>query len=98
MEYLRHKLVVNAHLAPFTSHLLIDLNLRWQDRVGQYTDFQNTVHDYAPFCLVDGRITWQMPACQYYLEVNNLFNTKYVDYGHVPQPGTWLTAGIRYTL
>ena len=32
------------------------------------------------------------------MEANNLFNKKYVDYGNVQQPGTWLTAGVKYNI
>ena len=93
LEYLRHKLVANAQLQ-LVSRLQLGLNLRWQDRVGKYTDFSNVVHDYAPFCLVDARLTWQVPRYKLWLEVNNLLGTDYVDYGHVPQPGIWLVAGV----
>ena len=93
LEYLRHKLVANAQLQ-LISRLRLSIDLRWQDRVGQYTDFQNEVHDYAPFCLVDARLAWQEHAYKLYLQANNLFDQSYVDYGHVPQPGIWLVAGV----
>ena len=28
-------------------------------------------------------------------DANNLFNTSYVDYGNVPQPGFWFIAGCK---
>ena len=76
-----------------TSKLLLGVNLRWQDRVGQYTDFGGTVQDYAPYCLLDARLTWQHPRYKLYIEGNNLTNRHYVDFGHVPHPGIWWTVG-----
>jgi iron complex outermembrane receptor protein len=93
LEYLRHKLVANAIL-PLTNKLSIGFNLRWQDRVGSYTDFDGLVQDYEPYVLTDARLTWQEKTWKVYVEANNLFDTNYHDYGLVPQPGRWLIAGF----
>ena len=110
LEYLRHKLVVGAHIplfshSPVTRHpssvansLTLDANLRWQDRAGQYTDFDGNVCDYRPFAVADARLTWRAPIYELYLKVNNLFNTRYRDYGLVEQPGRWLIAGFSICL
>ena len=97
MEYLRHKLVVGARV-PIVSHLTLDANLRWQDRAGQYTDFDGSANDYRPYALVDARLSWQHPAYELYLKANNLLDTSYRDYGLVPQPGRWLIAGVTVRL
>ena len=97
LEYLRHKLVVGARV-PIVSHLTLDANLRWQDRAGQYTDFDGSVNDYRPYALVDARLSWQHPAYELYLKANNLLDTSYRDYGLVPQPGRWLIAGVTVRL
>jgi iron complex outermembrane receptor protein len=93
MEYLRHKFVAGIRI-PLVSHLMLNADLRWQDRVGQYTDFDGTICDYKPYWLVDARLTWQKPSYELYLKANNLFDTHYRDYGLVPQPGRWLIAGF----
>ena len=92
LEYLRHKLVAHAML-PLTKRLSLDLNLRWQDRVGSYTGFDGQVYDYKPYVLTDARMTWQQNKWNVYVEANNLFNTRYHDYGLVEQPGRWVIAG-----
>ena len=97
LEYLRHKLVVGARV-PIASRLTFDANLRWQDRAGQYTDFDGSVNDYRPYALVDARLSWQQRAYELYLKANNLLNTSYRDYGLVPQPGRWLIAGLTVRL
>ena len=97
LEYLRHKLIANAQV-PLFARLTLGANFRWQDRVGQYTDFNGIAHDYKPYALVDARLTWQEAKYKLYLEANNLLDNNYVDYGHVEQPGRWLIAGFSIQL
>jgi iron complex outermembrane receptor protein len=97
LEYLRHKLTANAQVQ-LMKNLTLGVNLRWQDRVGQYTDFSGEVQDYKPYALVDARLSWQQPRYKLYLEANNLLDKDYVDYGHVEQPGRWLIAGLHVKL
>ena len=108
LEYLRHKLVANIHIpllrrqsavlrrcrSQSTSRLTLDATLRCQDRAGQYTDFDGSVCNYRPFALIDTRLSWHHPTYELYLKANNLLNTRYRDYGLVPQPGRWLIVGI----
>ena len=111
LEYLRHKLVANIHIpllrqsavlrrcrSQIPSRLTLDATLRYQDRAGQYTDFDGNVNDYRPYALVDARLSWHHPAYELYLKANNLLNTSYRDYGLVPQPGRWLIAGVTVRL
>ena len=97
LEYLRHKLVATATV-PIISHLTLSATLRWQDRAGQYTDFDGSVCNYKPYVLVDTRLSWQQPTYELYMKANNLLDTRYRDYGLVPQPGRWLIAGLSLAL
>ena len=97
LEYLRHKLVANLQLNIW-SRLDLGVNFRGQDRRGIYTDFDGTVKDYSPYSVVDARLSWMAPKYKVYLEANNIFDKTYIDYGCVPQPGTWLIAGVSVEL
>ena len=97
LEYLRHKLVANAQLK-ITKRLSLGVFLRYQDRVGSYTDFEGATHDYEPYTLVDTRLTWVQAKWKAYVEANNLFDTSYHDYGLVTQPGRWIIAGFSMSL
>ena len=97
LEYLRHKLVARAQI-PIVSNLTLGLNLRWQDRAGQYTDFDNNIQDYKPFALMDSRLSWQKPHYELYFEASNLTGTHYRDYGLVEQPGRWLVVGTKFLI
>ena len=97
LEYLRHKLIANLQLN-IVSRLDLGINFRWQDRRGIYTDFDGTVKEYSPYSVVDARLSWTAPKYKLYLEANNIFDKTYIDYGCVPQPGTWLIAGLSVEL
>ena len=98
MEYLRHKLVGNLQMR-LSERLTLGLSMRWQDRVGSYTDFSGALHNYKPFALFDARLEWTASHYTFYLKANNLLdNRSYRDYGNVPQPGLWLIAGTKWRL
>jgi iron complex outermembrane receptor protein len=97
LEYLRHKLVAKAQML-LTKRLALGVNLRWQDRIGAYTDFEGQVCDYEPYALVDTKLTWAQDRWKAYIEANNCFDTSYHDYGLVVQPGRWLIAGFSISL
>ena len=97
LEYLRHKVTaqLQMHIA---ERLNLTVNYRWQDRMGSYTDTNGQIQSYHPYSIVDCRLAWNADTYSLYMEANNLFSKKYVDYGNVPQPGTWLMAGFKYNL
>ena len=107
LEYLRHKVTtqltlrVGSILSPLTTNLsplTLTLGYRWQDRMGTYTDTQGEVKAYHPYSVFDARLAWNEDTYSIYIEGNNLTNHRYVDYGNVPQPGCWVTAGFKKSL
>ena len=97
LEYLRHKVTAQLQM-PIFALLNLTVNYRWQDRMGSYTDTNGQIQSYHPYSIVDCRLAWNADTYSLYMEANNLFSKKYVDYGNVPQPGTWLMAGFKYNL
>ena len=97
LEYLRHKLTARANI-PLSKRLTLGLHLRYQDREGQYTDFDGKVYDYEPYVLLDTRLTWQQNNWKVYAEANNLFDKDYRDFGLVKQPGRWIIIGASVRL
>lgn len=92
LEYLRHKLVASAQMA-ISKRVQIGLSYRFQDRMGTYTDVDGLVCDYHPYGVLDARLSWSIPRYTLFCEANNLFDKSYVDYGNIPQPGTWIVVG-----
>ena len=97
LEYLRHKVTaqLQMHIA---ERLNLTVNYRWQDRMGSYTDTDGQIQSYHPYSVVDARLAWDADTYSIYIAGNNLTCHRYVDYGNVPQPGTWLMAGFKYNL
>ena len=97
LEYLRHKVTaqLQMHIA---ERLNLTVNYRWQDRMGSYTDTNGQIQSYHPYSVVDARLAWDADTYSIYIAGNNLTCHRYVDYGNVPQPGTWLMAGFKYNL
>ena len=97
LEYLRHKLTAQLRMQ-LTESLDLTLGYRWQDRMGQYTSTDGEVKDYHPYSVVDARLAWSKDTYSIYMEANNLTGHRYVDYGNVPQPGCWITSGLKLFL
>ena len=97
LEYLRHKLTaqLQMHIA---ERLNLTVNYRWQDRMGSYTDTDGQIQSYHPYSVVDARLAWDADTYSIYIAGNNLTCHRYVDYGNVPQPGAWVTAGVKVSL
>jgi len=54
---------------------------------------------YTPFWLISTRLSYKVfNNSTMFLEVNNLFDNEYVDFGNVPQPGRWMRAGVKITI
>ena len=97
LEYLRHKLVGQL-LLHLTERLNWNVKYRLQKRAGSYTTNEGAVMPYHTYDIVDTRLTWNADSYSLYVEANNLLGRRYVDYGNVQQPGTWLMVGAKYHL
>ena len=97
LEYLRHKLTAQLRIC-LAESLALTLGYRWQDRMGQYTSTDGEVKGYHPYSVVDARLAWNKDTYSIYMEGNNLTGHRYVDYGNVPQPGCWITSGLKLFL
>ncbi|PIK18035.1 TonB-dependent receptor [Prevotella intermedia] len=93
LEYVKNKMVANLQLNLWRT-LDLGLNYRLLHRMGGYIDTSNQRHNYATYGILDARLSWNTGKWTAFAAANNLLNRTYVDYGNVPQPGTWITAGI----
>ena len=80
--------------------LRIDWRASHQDREGGFTDFHSKEEvEYLPFWLISTRLSYKVfNNSTMFLEINNLFDNKYVDFGNIPQPGRWMRAGVKVTI
>lgn len=93
LEYVKNKMVANLQLNLWRN-LDLGLNYRLLHRMGGYIDTNNQRHNYATYGILDTRLSWNTGKRTAFAAANNLLNRTYVDYGNVPQPGTWITAGV----
>ena len=93
LEYVKNKMVANLQLNLWRN-LDLGLNYRLLHRMGGYIDTNNQRHNYATYGILDTRLSWNTSKWTAFAAANNLLNRTYVDYGNVPQPGTWITAGV----
>lgn len=105
LEYLKHKVVAGLSLNVMRN-LDLNVNCRYQDREGTFTDKDGQVRPYEPYFILDARAEYGFgPSagsssgklsrkCRVYLECNNLTDRSYYDYGCVPQPGMWVIGGL----
>ena len=93
LEYVKNKMVANLQLNLWRN-LDLGLNYRLLHRMGGYIDTNNQRHNYATYGILDTRLSWNTGKWTAFAAANNLLNRTYVDYGNVPQPGTWITTGV----
>ncbi len=73
----------------------------YQDREGgykKYVDGKEETNEtpYAPFVQIDLQLNYKYNNWMIFTEATNLLNTEYVDYGNVPQPGSWVRMGVKF--
>ena len=94
LEYLRNKLVLQLDLRLWKA-LVFDITYRFQDRAGAY----------SPYSLLDAKLRWDgsqhglsgfWKGTGAFVEATNILNTRYFDYGDIPQPPFALRAGVCY--
>ena len=101
LNYLKHKVVAQLQHKLIWDKLSFNWSFRWQDRMGDYTDFSDKsklngiLKAYPSFALIDVKAQWTERNFQVYAEANNLLNRTYFDLGNIPQPGIWVKAGIK---
>ena len=83
-----------------SNKIRLDWRGSYQDREGGYINFESSEEiEYLPFWLVSARLSCKVfKKNTLFLEVSNLFDKKYVDFGNIPQPGRWVRAGFRITI
>lgn len=113
MDYMRHKAVLSAHFS-FFKRLDFVVTGSVFDRFGSYIEYQfgddnqplrdesgvmiTENRDFAPYFLLDMRLSYDFRRVTIYLDVNNATNTGYRDFGGIAMPGIWASAGLVVTV
>lgn len=94
LDYLKHKITLTVDHSIWRK-----LSALWKvgyvDRAGTYTDVNNAVQGFNPYALFDSRFLWADKTVDVFVDLNNILNTTYADYGGLTQPGISFNIGIR---
>jgi len=99
---LKHKLSATFN-QQLSSTLVLTWRISYQDRYGEAIGFEQPAGGYfaipyKPYWLIDGIVKWKIRYLEFYTEVSNILNSRYIDAGSVFQPGRWLKAGVSLKL
>jgi iron complex outermembrane receptor protein len=101
LNYLRDKLTAQLN-HPVYRGLSAGWYLRFQKRMGVFRKYENGVdmglHPFPAFSTLDLKLNYSHGNWNFYLDLNNLYDTHYYDIGNVPQAGRWLMGGVSYRL
>ena len=102
MNYLRDKLIIGFN-HKITRHVSANWFFKLQKRMGDYEKYENYVttgirESYPAFSTLDLRLDYHWNDWNFHLNANNLYDTQYFDWGNVPTPGFWFSAGICYSI
>jgi iron complex outermembrane receptor protein len=101
LDYLKHQLDIITQWQ-IISNLSIQINTSWRERQGGYMLFEDGIFtetvDFKPFWLIDTRVAYTFGNLEIFTSVTNLLDSNQVSIANVPQPGRWITGGLRYQL
>ncbi len=100
LDYMHHKVSAVVGVE-FGAGFGLTLTGSFYDRVGSYIAADGVQQGYKPYFLLDGRLSWRqrpqrlmLREMQFYIDIANLTDTNYFDFGGLPMPGRWLSAGV----
>ncbi len=99
MDYLRHKVVFSLSHRVFRDIGMV-WQWRFQQRNGNYLKWdaengQDVSVPYGSYNLLDIRLYWQHKAWFAFVDIKNVFDIEYYDYGNVAQAGRWFSLGLK---
>ena len=99
LDHLRSNFSLSAS-QNISDKIRIDWIASYQDREGGYTDFESGEEvEYLPFWLVSARVSYKVfENSKIFIDINNLLDNEYVDFGNIPQPRRWVRVGMNILL
>ena len=103
LDYLKNKIYLKVDHTVWKK-LTASWKIGYFDRAGNYdantslTSNTPVIKNYVPYALLDSRFLWADRTYDIFLDVNNILNSSYADYGGLNQPGINFNIGIRKRL
>jgi len=54
--------------------------------------------DFSPYFLLDGHLRWEKGIVALHVDLANITDTDYCDFGGLRRPNFWITGGITLTI
>jgi len=101
-DYLKHKFVLGLNHKIY-GNFSANWKLRYQQRNGNYmlwddVNNKDILTPYSDYTLLDARVNWNNKGWMIFADIKNIFDTQYIDYGNVLQPGRWISVGVKKEL
>lgn len=93
LDYLHNSATVTVTHSIY-KHFGAQWQLCYHDRLGSYMNTDNIETNYEPFALLDLQAYWQKESAKIFVNISNILNTTYYDYGGIEQPGRQYAIGI----
>jgi len=99
LNNLKHNLIININ-NKLWEKLNLSWNIRLQDRAGSYSKYDFSINDYIgdkdfePYYLLDLKLSYKYKVATVFMELQNAFNTVYVDIANVEMPKSLFRAGF----
>src|SRR5690606_20961140 len=85
IESLRHQATASIHVS--SGRLSATAALRFQERIS-----------YKSYFLGDARLGYRLDPVDLYVDIQNIFDTTYIEAAAVPMPGRWFSLCIKYRM
>ena len=101
-DFVKQKLSIQG-LHKFAKNTLLSWDLIWLNRNGSFsrydiTNQSETEETYGSHTILNIKLEHYRGNHSIFISVRNLLNTSYWEYGNVPSPGRWISAGLRLKL
>ena len=96
LDYLKHKIGISFNHKIY-KNFKASWRINYQDRAGTFTEYPSGLEKaYKGILLADSKLYWEKNSFSIFIDIINIFNTKYNDISNVIMPGRWIMGGVIY--
>ena len=94
LDYLKHKLSIAVE-HPLFLGINASWRINWKDRENGFVEFGTGKKiNHKPFGTIDMKLFLKQNHFNYFIEVNNLLDEEYFDFGNIQREGRWVKLGL----
>jgi iron complex outermembrane receptor protein len=98
LDHLTHQISLQVSHVIYKD-LGIDYTFTFKKRKGEYTSFADnpagSPRTYPAYTLIDLKLYYEWKNIHFFVEISNLLNRRYFDFGDLEQSGIWFRGGIK---